>query len=196
MERFKKKPDKKKKIIRDYNSTSLFYDKRYEEIQKEKYDLILKDFKLKDKILIDAGCGTGLLFEFLDLIKVQNECSYIGTDISWKMLKVFHVKLKRLTTKININLILSDIEYLPLRSNIFDSIFSITTFQNLKNVNLGLKELIRSAKNGAEFKLSILKKNLNLKKLLKVIKSFIQDLEIKSFEKLEDVIIQGFVLKK
>jgi len=193
---FKKGFAKKKKIIRDYNSTSSFYDKRYEEIQKQKLKLILNNFNQNNKFIIDAGCGTGFLIEFLAFEKeVKYSFCYIGLDISWMMLKEFYHKLERFKIKMNINLILSDIEYLPLRSNIFDSIFSITAFQNLGNHQLGLKELVRTAKNRAEFNLSILKKKIKLKKLIKYIKVYIQDIEVKSIENLEDFIIQGFILK-
>jgi ubiquinone/menaquinone biosynthesis C-methylase UbiE len=197
LRKFKKDFTKKKKIIKDYNSTSSFYDRRYKKIQKQKLDLILKDFILDEKIIIDAGCGTGLLFEFLILDKgVEKRFSYVGTDISWEMLKQFSQKLENLKKRMNVNLILSDIEYLPLRGKIFRSIFSITSFQNLANIKFGLDELIRTAKNEAEFKLSILKKNLNLNKFMKSIKAYLQDIELTDIEELEDFIIQGLIFKK
>ena len=193
---FKQGPAKKKKIIKDYNSTSSFYDKRYEKIQMQKFDLILKDFKGEYKTMIDAGCGTGLLFKFLVFEKEEKKAfSYLGTDISWMMLKEFQRKLEKLQIKLNLNLILSDLEYLPLRSNIFNSIVSFTSLQNLGNLRLGLNELMRIAKNGAQFKMSVLKKNLNLKKFIKTIKTYIQNLEVKSINNIEDYLIQGTILK-
>ncbi|MFX1590929.1 MAG: hypothetical protein ACFFC1_22570, partial [Promethearchaeota archaeon] len=66
MQIFKGNYDKKKEIISKYNSTATFYDKRYRKIQEEKYRIILSDFLLeKNKIVLDAGCGSGLLFEFI-----------------------------------------------------------------------------------------------------------------------------------
>lgn len=192
----KKGSTKKKKIIEDYNSTSSFYDKRYEKIQMQKFDLILKDFNYEYKTMIDAGCGTGLLFEYILFEKEQNKTlSYIGTDISWMMLKEFQKKLEKLQINVNLNLILSDLEYMPLRSNIFNSIVSFTSLQNLGNLKVGVNELMRIAKNGAQFKISILKKNLNPKKFIKIVKSYIKDLEVKSIENMEDYLIQGTVLK-
>ncbi|MFW9937638.1 MAG: class I SAM-dependent methyltransferase [Candidatus Thorarchaeota archaeon] len=192
----KKGSAKKKKIIEDYNSTSSFYDKRYEKIQMQKFDLILKDFKYEYKTMIDAGCGTGLLFEYILFEKEQNKTlSYIGTDISWMMLKEFQKKLEKLQINVNLNLILSDLEYMPLRSNVFNSIVSFTSLQNLGNLKVGVNELMRIARNGAQFKISILKKNLNPKKFIKIVKSYIKDLEVKSIENMEDYLIQGTILK-
>ncbi|MFX1356244.1 MAG: class I SAM-dependent methyltransferase [Promethearchaeota archaeon] len=192
----KKGSAKKKKIIEDYNSTSSFYDKRYEKIQMQKFDLILKDFNYEYKTMIDAGCGTGLLFEYILFEKEQNKTlSYIGTDISWMMLKEFQKKLEKLQINVNLNLILSDLEYMPLRSNVFNSIVSFTSLQNLGNLKVGVNELMRIAKNGTQFKISILKKNLNPKKFIKIVKSYIKDLEVKSIENMEDYLIQGTVLK-
>ena len=117
--------DKKKIIIEKYNSTSNFYDDRYRKIQNEKYMLQLKELNFKDKTLLDAGCGTGLLLEYVSNLKRNNlnrELRYVGLDISWKMLKHFYNKTKKIKNKINSNLILGDIENLPFRDDKFNVI--------------------------------------------------------------------------
>jgi len=191
--------DKKRKIRNDYNLTSSFYDKRYNQIQKEKFEILLKSFDIHERLILDAGCGTGLLLEYLLNLFEQKDgffYQYVGIDISWEMLKAFDSKLRKLAKRINVNLILSDIENLPLRSNVFHSIFSITTIQNLSNIKLGLKSIIRVGKNEAELNISILKKKLNLREFIEdLIKPNIINPKIISNDKIEDILIQGRLLK-
>ena len=56
--------NKKKNIIKKYNASSHFYDKRYKKIQKEKYEILLKNYQAHGKLILDLGCGTGLSFEW------------------------------------------------------------------------------------------------------------------------------------
>ncbi len=190
--------DKKKIIIEKYNSTSSFYDDRYRKIQNKKYALQLKNTDFKHKTLLDAGCGTGLLFEFIS--KLSNDIShrdlrYIGLDISWKMLKNFINKINKLNYNGNSNLILGDIENLPFREGAFNLIFSITSLQNLKFLKEGLKELIRVGKKNTTLKVSILKKQLKLEEVITFLNSHTINLNTDILEDLEDVTIQGNIKK-
>ncbi len=193
--------DKKKQIISKYNSTSKIYDKRYLKIQYEKFEILLKDFRLDEKIILDAGCGTGLLFEYLIKVLIQEKYlvfSYIAVDISWKMINRFYSKLKNFknnTLHQQIHLIISDIENLPLRNNVFHSIFAPTSLQNLPSMQKGIQEIISAAKNQADFKLTILKKKLDIEKLNKYLEPKIKNLEFINIINIEDIIIQGFVNK-
>ncbi len=199
MEEHSKNQNKKKSIIEKYNSSSHFYDKRYKAIQEEKYEIVLKNYKANGKIIIDMGCGTGLFFEYITKsIKKQEEIkgNYVAVDISWNMLlrfksKVINYKYK----KYALNLILSDMEHLPFRENIFDSIFSLTSFQNLPHIQIGITESFRVSKNNADYNFSILKKKLELELLLKILKPEIKEIEVIEKENLEDFIIQGKLLK-
>jgi ubiquinone/menaquinone biosynthesis C-methylase UbiE len=190
--------DKKKIIIEKYNSTSSFYDDRYRKIQNKKYALQLKNTDFKHKTLLDAGCGTGLLFEFIS--KLSNDIShrdlrYIGLDISWKMLKNFINKINKLNYNGNSSLILGDIENLPFREGAFNLIFSITSLQNLKFLKEGLKELIRVGKKNTTLKVSILKKQLKLEEVITFLNSHTINLNTDILEDLEDVTIQGNIKK-
>jgi len=199
LEEHSKNQNKKKSIIEKYNSSSHFYDKRYKAIQEEKYEIVLKNYKANGKIIIDMGCGTGLFFEYITKsIKKQEEIkgNYVAVDISWNMLlrfksKVINYKYK----KYALNLILSDMEHLPFRENIFDSIFSLTSFQNLPHIQIGITESFRVSKNNADYNFSILKKKLELELLLKILKPEIKEIEVIEKENLEDFIIQGKLLK-
>jgi len=191
-------PDKKKEIINKYDATSDYYERRYSEIQYKKYEIVLKDFTLRDKVILDAGCGTGLLYDFI-ISSIEHtktaHYSYIAIDISINMLKIFKSKNYKKDKEIRnkLNLILSDLENLPIRSNIFNSVLSLTSLQNLPHINNGVKETLRVAKD--EIKISILKKNLDLNQLISILKPRIDNFEIIDKETIEDIIIQGKKVK-
>lgn len=190
--------NKKKEIIKKYNSSSSFYDSRYRQIQETKYHIILKNFDLTRKVILDLGCGTGLFIEYISRRKLEQKKNldyYVGLDISWNMLLEFRSKFEKLKSK-NISLLLSDIENLPFRDNQFFSVLSLTSFQNLPDVKKGIKELLRVSRNRADFKFSILKKKINLKILVDSLKSFVAIDQVLNKENLEDVIIQGKVFKR
>jgi len=199
LEEHSKNQNKKKSIIEKYNSSSHFYDKRYKAIQEEKYGIILENYGAHGKIILDMGCGTGLFFEYITKsIKKQGErnCNYVAVDISWSMLLRFKSKIFNFNHKnYALNLILSDMEYLPFRENIFDSIFSLTSFQNLPHIQIGITESFRVSKNNADYNFSILKKKFELELLLKILKPKIKEMEVIEKEKLEDFIIQGKLVK-
>ncbi len=199
MEEYSKNQNKKKKIIEKYNSSSYFYDKRYKAIQEEKYEIVLKNKPENGKRILDLGCGTGLFFEYLKKsIKRQGELSfnYIALDISWNMLLSFKSKLiNNNHNNKDLNLILSDIEYLPFRDSVFFSIFSLTSFQNLPHIQNGIIESVRVSKNNADYRFSILKKNLELEWLIKILEPGIKEIKVIEKENLEDIIIQGKVSK-
>ena len=199
MKPLNKDSEKKKNIIAKYNSTSRFYDNRYRNIQNSKFKLLLKNFKFDDKIILDAGCGTGLLFEFFlrfNQRMLNRKLRYIGLDISWKMLKQFLYKINKRSSIKRVNLILGDIENLPFREEKIHQIFAVTSFQNLYNIEKGLKELIRVGQHGTSLNLSILGKNLNLDSIYSFLKSETANLNLITLEKVEDVIIQGNLLKE
>lgn len=181
-----------------YDSTSDFYDNRYKKIQEEKYKILLSNFQMVNNIILDAGCGSGLFFDFIlkqfkeDQIKFMN---YIGIDISSKMLKRFVKKRKKSSEHLKLNLILADIENLPIRENKIDSIYSITSLQNLPNLKKGIIEIIKVSKHMANFYLSILKKTLNLESLVSFLEQNITNLRIIDMESIEDFIVQGNVIK-
>jgi len=191
--------NKKKKIIKNYDQTAHFYDKRYKSIQEKKYNIVLNNYQLKEKRILDVGCGTGLLIEFILNSEIYNRnlrCNFVAIDISWKMLLEFKSKLFKLKNKANLSLLLADIEHLPFRDNIFNLIFSFTSFQNLPGTYEGIQELFRVALITSDLKFSILKKKLELDALIDYLKPYVKDLEIINEEFLEDIIIQGKISKE
>ena len=198
MKPLNKDSEKKKNIIAKYNSTASFYDDRYRKIQKEKYKILFRNCNLNYKTILDAGCGTGLLIEHvlnLNIDNLKKKVKYIGIDISWKMLMNFCDKSKKIKDIEDINLILGDIENLPLRQDSFNVIFSITSLQNLPVIKKGLGELIRVGRKNSLLKLSILRKQLKVDDLIAYLKTHTIDLKTEFLKNIEDVIIQGSLNK-
>jgi ubiquinone/menaquinone biosynthesis C-methylase UbiE len=154
---------KKYRIKNSYNKSAFFYNRRYRKLQYEKYRRVLSSFYLQEtlngKIILDLGCGTGLLYEFLASKKLTPRI--VGIDFSSQMLR---------TCK-GLEKVLGDIEYLPFRTNSFDFIFSFTVFQNLVSPRKTLLEVKRVLKPRGIFALTILKKKYE-PKLLKELESY------------------------
>ena len=192
--------DKKRKIISDYNGSFQYYDKRYKEIQLNKYTRFSEKVRIQKNIL-DAGCGTGLLLEYLfnnlrSFTDLLPRFRYIGVDISLNMLKRFLRKLNGLEFPNFVNLVLADIENLPFRENSFDVIFTITVFQNLTDIKLGLDNLIRVGKKKFEIAISILKKATDVDKFDSLVKKELKSCDFDYNHSLEDNIIWGTLVKK
>ncbi|MBY9005455.1 MAG: methyltransferase domain-containing protein [Candidatus Lokiarchaeota archaeon] len=193
---------KKKKIIDKYNSTSHFYDERYRNIQKMKYIYISNLFYPSNKTILDAGCGTGLFFSFIiENFKEKRSDPgtfyYVGVDISIEMLYKFQTKINKnhMNYKKRIGLILADLEFLPFRNNTFNTLFSLTSYQNLLNIKDGINESIRTLENDAKLRISILKKKIRIEEIESFMKNYIDDLEIISDDSVEDVIFFGTIRK-
>ena len=188
---------KKQEIIKNYNLTSHFYDQRYSQIQTEKFEILLNNLELNEKKILDAGCGTGLLLEFINSLKNYSNVNYhyIGMDITLNMLKEFQSKLLNKNIQWKVSLVLADIEFLPFRENIFDIIFSITSFQNLPNLTKGIIETLRVGQDKGDFRFSILKKKLKIVQLNSLLKSLFTNLKLIQEEFLEDIIFIGKILK-
>jgi ubiquinone/menaquinone biosynthesis C-methylase UbiE len=112
------------------------------------------------------------------------------------MLLQFKLKLCKLKNKTKILLILADIENLPFRDNSFNLVFSLTSFQNLPNILNGIQESLRVGSNKSDFKFSILRKKLDLNPLLELLTPFVEDLQVINKDYIEDIIIQGTVIKE
>jgi ubiquinone/menaquinone biosynthesis C-methylase UbiE len=84
--------------------------------------------------ILDAGCGVGLLGEFL-----PNEQLW-GVDISQKMVE----RAKKHIHKVQIG----DVEDLPYTDNSFDCIFARSVVHHLPHPEVGVRELIRVLKQG------------------------------------------------
>ena len=118
-----------------YNKTAGSYDSRYSDTQTDKYRIMLGGISLDGKIL-DLGCGTGLLAEFLRL-------PLHGVDNSEEML----VQAQRRGVKTK----LADMQDLPYKDKEFDFVLSFSSLMNVKNPEKAIKEAKRVLKDDGVF---------------------------------------------
>ncbi|MGQ9680199.1 MAG: class I SAM-dependent methyltransferase [Candidatus Bathyarchaeia archaeon] len=144
---------KKREIMEHYNLMGgRIYDIRYKDEQKSKYDRLLHTVSIKQhQVILDDGCGTGLLMK-----KIKTYV--IGVDISWRLVSTARKRLKK---RYYASLIISDAEELPIRSNVFDFIFSVTLLQNLSDSIKSLNEMKRVMKMDGKIITTTLKKALD-----------------------------------
>ena len=127
-----------------YDEISEGYEELHKEEQLKKVALIKKHLKVnKDDKLLDVGCGTGLTTE-------QWPCKRYGADPAPKL-------LEKARQKDSIIYTLAPAESLPFKDHEFDIVISITSIQNFKDIEKGLKEIKRVGKDN--FVLSFLKKS-------------------------------------
>lgn len=139
-----------------YDLTAHIYDMRYAEEQAAKIEAATKNASMeKYGLVLDAGCGTGLLFGYV----ADNAETTVGIDISRKIL----LQAKRRTENSpNVHLIWADADYMPLKENVFSHVFAITLIQNTPNPVKTLNEIKRVAREDALIVVTGLKKAFTL----------------------------------
>jgi ubiquinone/menaquinone biosynthesis C-methylase UbiE len=144
----------KRIIVKSYNDMGgKIYDIRYEAEQGAKYKVILCSVRpcVKD-IVLDDGCGTGLLLQRLNAHSV-------GIDLSHKLLSTARFKLKN---KPKTHLAQSDADHLPFRPSIFHKVFAVTILQNMPKPEQTLEELTRVSRQHSLIAVSSLKKSFSI----------------------------------
>lgn len=143
---------KKRRVMRRYDQSAKVYDAQYREEQHAKIRTAMDNLNLnRDSIVLDAGCGTGLLFEHV----AEKTKFTIGTDSSRGLLK--EAKKKARGYK-NIALVLADADNMPFANHAFDVVFAITLLQNMPNPVVTLKEIRRVSKSNGLIIVSGLRK--------------------------------------
>jgi ubiquinone/menaquinone biosynthesis C-methylase UbiE len=123
---------RKRELKRRYDMTAHFYDRRYGEIQREKYDVVLANIANADRIL-DVGCGTGMLLGPLG----ERARLVVGVDMSVKMLRAAK---KRAPSAF---LVLADADHLPFADGSFGVAVSVTLLQNMPEPGKTVREVGR-----------------------------------------------------
>ena len=149
----------KREVMRKYNITSRNYDELYGEEQKSKYKLAFMRIKHLKGIILDAGCGTALLYKFLNKKALGKLKLYVGIDLSDGMLWRAKGEVSRET--IPAELIRADADFLPFRDKVFDAIFAFTLLQNMPEPNVTCRELFRVIKDYGMLVVSI-PRNVNV----------------------------------
>lgn len=138
--------DKKSKARTSYNNSAFCYNARYKSIQWKKFEIMLgNSINISGKVL-DLGCGTGLLADFL-------QKKILGLDISFEMVK------KARNSEFVVQ---ADMDFLPFADSIFDAVCSFTAVQNLTNTCNVFPEVRRVLKPEKPFIFTVLKKKYNL----------------------------------
>jgi len=169
---------RKARIRRLYDFTSEFYDGLYGYEQEKKFTSIFNLLRnSKFNVMLDAGCGTGLITK-----KLQGKGNFIvGVDFSKGMLQRAKEKLGKV---IKMDFVLGDIEYLPFRSKSFDLVLSITVLQNCNPLR-ALKSLLRVLSNSGVLVLSYLKRSKEVKEFEAKLKDYV----LKDLDLIDNVVI-------
>jgi ubiquinone/menaquinone biosynthesis C-methylase UbiE len=125
----------KLRVMRLYDQSAKVYDVQYREEQEVKIRTAMGNLTInEDSMVLDAGCGTGLLFGHV----AEKARVVIGVDISRGILKEAKRKVKKHE---NVALILADVDNMPFPYQTFDTIFAVTTIQNTPNPTFTINEI-------------------------------------------------------
>ena len=156
--------NKKRDIKRRYDVTARIYDTRYAEEQAAKIEAALEHVKVHAGVVLDVGCGTGILFSYV----ADKARMTIGLDVSAKTL----LKAKeRARNHANVHLICADADNMPLRDKFFNRAFAITLIQNMPCQVKTLNEIRRVIKDNALIVITGLKKVFTKRKFEQLLKS-------------------------
>lgn len=137
-------------VAEGYNASAATYDPLYREEQGIKFAFLLNRVMPKGgEVVLDAGCGTGLLLEVLSR---RRDCTVVGLDISLGMLR--EAKRKGTTAE----LVLGDIERMPFRDCSFDVSFSVSAIQLAEDPKAAVAELRRVLRKGGRIGVSYLRR--------------------------------------
>lgn len=155
--------DQKKRIMRRYDQSARVYDIQYFDEQETKIRTIMQNLRMPRGIrILDAGCGTGLLFR-----NVVNKADFaVGIDISRGLIQEARKKTQHYR---NVALVLADTDNMPLLDESFDIILAVTLMQNLPAPTATLTEFKRVAKETASIVVTGLKKHFTQEGFLKML---------------------------
>jgi len=172
----------KKEIIGNYDTTARIYDMQYRDEQSLKISFTLKRVMPRaGDTVMDAGCGTGMLFEHLDHCKLL-----VGVDPSINMLREAKKKARKGG---NTELVLGDIEALPFRGGSCDVVFCISVLQLMDDPRRGLEEILRVVKSKGSFAATLIRKARFAQNLNKFVKGAL--VELYDSESMKDVFLIG-----
>jgi len=144
----------KRGIIRHYDKMANIYDSLYREEQELKIKQILRHMAVHNSDLtLDAGCGTGFLFKH-----VHKQGSHlVGADLSKGLLRIALAHVRQAGTR-NVSLVRADVDHLPFKERVFDKVFALTLLQDSSDLDVTLKEIIRTTKVDSMLAVTGLKK--------------------------------------
>lgn len=147
--------------IKWYNALSSNYDELYGEEQRVKYGRLFKNTPKELGAVLDVGCGTGTLFEYL-ITSEFKVTRYICMDVSDKMVEL---ALKKLNTFIEggmlIDLIIADLTYPPFREEpAFNLITMITVLKEGYNLASIVEKYVGRVRGDGYLLYTVIRKEL------------------------------------
>ena len=124
-------------------------------IYRHRISYVLNLFNIKNKKVMDAGCGHGILL--YNLSKRGASCT--GFDYSDRYIKETKKNFKKLNVK-NFKLIRGDLTKIHLPDNSFDIIFCLDVLEHIPSVEQAIKELKRVLKPNGRFIISAPTENM------------------------------------
>jgi len=144
--------NKKRVIMQRYDLTASIYDMRYLEEQTAKIKAVIESINIaEESLVLDLGCGTGLLFDYV----AEKAKIVVGLDISGKILFQAEERARKF---LNVHLLKADAENIPLKEAFFSHVFAITLIQNTPNLFETLNEIKRVAKKNSTIVITGLKR--------------------------------------
>ena len=142
-----------------YNKIAKSYNELHREEQIKKLEIIKKNIKIIPPLL-DVGCGTGISTNYFNVVS-------IGIDNSKEMIKQCKEG----------NLIYGNAEKLPFLDKSFNTVISVTSFHNFKNMKKALLE-IKRVSNKDNIAITFLKKSSKLEKFRELLRKYFKFKEI------------------
>jgi malonyl-CoA O-methyltransferase len=169
---------KKRKVMQRYDLTAHLYDMRYAEEQAEKYKSAIRNLKTKKfGLVLDAGCGTGLLFDHI----IYAAKAIVGLDISRKIL----LMARNRSRSLNVQLIRADVDTMPFKDAVFNCVFAVTVLQNIPDQLETLAEIKRVSKDNSSIIVTGLKRIFSKRRFEALLKD--SDLKITALEEGDDL---------
>lgn len=123
-------------VQRKYDALSACYDELYGGEQKLKYDRSVPEVLSRcpaNVNVLDVGCGTGLLIEYLSgyVERLLHGIYYVGIDVSYDSLTIAQEKARGV--RLCCDLIQCDAEDVPIKLSYFDVLFSYTVVHHFRS---------------------------------------------------------------
>lgn len=136
--------DKDLDDVAKYDVTASSYDELYRGEQYSKYSVLvgIVNGKLNSSLVLDAGCGTGLLLEYLRENNIDKYARYICLDPSTGMIE----RLAGKNIDHRVIPVVGYAEEIPVRDSSIDIVVSITTWSNIADKEKAVNEFIRVTK--------------------------------------------------
>jgi len=134
-----------------FDSWAEYYDDTFDILVKVESNTVLRLLsKVKNKFVLDLGCGTGRYT--LPLLKKGAKITAV--DVSSRMLSVLSSKTNK-DDKKNLVLVNSDVSALSLNKSYYDLAVSGLMFDHIKNMKPAFKKISKLLKKDAEFIFSV-----------------------------------------